>query len=48
MNPLGISVLFVICSVLLSFVKDIIFSDPEPAKSIIKFSKVLQMSNNKL
>lgn len=47
MNALGVSVVFVLCSILLSFVKDLVFADPEPPKSIIKFNKVLELSNNK-
>lgn len=47
MNPLGISVLFVICSVLISFLKNLIFDDPQTESAVLAFTKVFQLSKNK-
>lgn len=46
MNPLGVSVIFVICSILLSFLKHFLFNSPEDS-SAMKFSKVFELRNNK-
>jgi hypothetical protein len=48
MNPLGVSVIFVICSVLLTFLKHLIFPSDENGNSVASFNKILQLTNNKV
>ena len=48
MNPLGLSIIFVVGSIFLSFMKTIVFPSTEPTSSVIKFNKVFQLTNNKI
>lgn len=45
MNPLGVSLIFVICSIFLSFLKHTFF--PSESSTVSKFNKVFQLSTSK-
>lgn len=46
MNPLGVSLIFVICSIFLSFLKHTFFPS-ESTNTVTKFNKVFELANTK-